>query len=198
MIKTTLKKPITIYWISKRHLFTKYFFNLSVLTGVTYCVGPCSHVSGGRRSWTNKAATVVSALLSLVKLLSSKIVHINDKSVKFGMMITVTVTNNSGYGTSSSCYPKPRYAHVSKLTICKWAEDENYWKQTIFSESLVEYWLALSNYVLEIRLAWFIWQTTPLREFFFQSWLDILWVFGIPLSKLGLAWKMTLNVLIII
>ena len=40
--------------------------------------------------------------LQIVKLLSSKIVHINDKSVKFSMMITVTVTNNSGYGTSSS------------------------------------------------------------------------------------------------
>ena len=35
----------------------------------------------------------------------SRIVQINDKSMEFGMMITVTVTtsNNSGYETSSSC-----------------------------------------------------------------------------------------------
>jgi len=43
----------------------------------------------------------------------SRIVQIKDKSMEFGMMITVTVTtgNNSEYGTSSSS---------SKLMIKAW------------------------------------------------------------------------------
>ena len=61
----------------------------------------------------------------------------------------------------------------------------------------MEYWLALSNYVVYVRLAWFIWHATPLREFFPIEG-GILWLFGIPVLKLVLAWKMTVNVLIII